>query len=89
MVLPTGGAFSRDLLDQKSKSPLFAGDMGPCLQMISALVVRVILVMYMYFFFQASVYGKCVSVKAEVTRNVCSKEFEALIKCVKQAVRNT
>ena len=31
------GAFSGDLLDQKSKSPLFLGDGGPWLQMTSAL----------------------------------------------------
>ena len=33
---PQGGDFSRDLLDQKSKSPLFPGPGGPWLQMTSA-----------------------------------------------------
>ena len=33
------GAFSRDLLDRKSKSPLFPGAVGPWLQITSALVV--------------------------------------------------
>ena len=41
MVLPTsspaGGAFRRDLLDQKSKSLLFPGAGGPWLQMTIAL----------------------------------------------------
>ena len=36
--------------------------------------------------FQATAYGKCVSVKAEVTKHACSKEFEALIKCIKEVV---
>ena len=33
---PQGGAFIRDLLDLKSKSPLFPGPRGPWLQMASA-----------------------------------------------------
>ena len=33
---PQGRAFSGDLLDQKSKSPLFPGAGGPWLQMTSA-----------------------------------------------------
>ena len=37
---PQGGAFSRDLLDQKSKSPLFRGPGGPWLQMTGALITR-------------------------------------------------
>ena len=37
---PQGGAFSRDLLDQKSKSPLFHGPGGPWLQMTSALQIK-------------------------------------------------
>ena len=35
-----GGAFSRDLLDQKSKSPQFPGGGGPWLQMTSVLFVE-------------------------------------------------
>ena len=37
---PQGGAFSRDLLNQKSKSLLFPGPGGPWLQMTSALCLH-------------------------------------------------
>ena len=39
---PQGGAFSRDLLDQKSKSLLFPGPGGPWLQMTGALLPSIL-----------------------------------------------
>ena len=45
MLSPQGGAFSGDLLDQKSKSPLFPGPGGLWLQMTSALCVHVFIML--------------------------------------------
>ena len=36
--------------------------------------------------FQVAAYGKCITVKAEVEKNVCSKEFQDLKNCIKEAV---
>ena len=36
VVLPNGGGFSRALLEEKSKSLLFPGAVGPWIQMTSA-----------------------------------------------------
>ena len=38
------------------------------------------------FFFQALLYGSCVSQKDKITKHACDKEFQALKACIRQAV---
>ena len=38
------------------------------------------------FFFQALLYGSCVSQKDNITKHACDKEFQALKDCIRQAV---
>ena len=38
------------------------------------------------FFFQALLYGRCVSQTDNITNHTCNKEFQALKACIRQAV---
>ena len=38
------------------------------------------------FFFQALLYGSCVSQKDNITKHACDEEFQALKDCIRQAV---
>ena len=38
------------------------------------------------FFFQALLYGSCVSQKDNITKHACDKEFQVLKACIRQAV---